>query len=116
MGGRLAGKVAFVTAAGQGIGRATALAFADEGAVVWATDINEPLPAALGLDRPSIRARRLDVCDPHNVADCAAEVGLIDVMFTTALFLNVQKKTGTSPSISTLSRCIAFAVPFCQPC
>ena len=88
MGGRLAGKVALVTAAGQGIGRATALAFADEGAVVWATDINEPLLAALGLDRPSIRVRRLDVCDPHSVADCAAEVGPIDVLFNCAGYVH----------------------------
>ena len=40
MGTRLAGKTAVATAAGQGIGRATAMAFADEGATVWATDIN----------------------------------------------------------------------------
>jgi 2-keto-3-deoxy-L-fuconate dehydrogenase len=88
MGGRLAGKVALITAAGQGIGRATALAFADEGALVWATDINEPLLAALGLDRPSIRTRRLDVCDPHNVADCAAEIGPIDVLFNCAGYVH----------------------------
>ncbi len=55
--GRLAGKTAVVTAAGQGIGRATALAFADEGAVVWATDINEALLAELSNSnpRPGIR-------------------------------------------------------------
>ena len=40
MSGRLQGKIAFVTAAAQGIGRATALAFAREGATVTATDIN----------------------------------------------------------------------------
>ena len=40
MAGRLAGKTAFITAAGQGIGRAAALAFAREGAQVWATDVN----------------------------------------------------------------------------
>ena len=58
MSGRLAGKIAFLTAAGQGIGRATALAFADEGATVWATDINEQLLADLSHDRPGIRTRR----------------------------------------------------------
>ena len=47
MTGRLAGKSAVVTAAAQGIGRATALAFAAEGAQVWATDINAPALAAL---------------------------------------------------------------------
>jgi 2-keto-3-deoxy-L-fuconate dehydrogenase len=41
MGNRLSGKKAVITAAGQGIGRATAIAFADEGAIVWATDIND---------------------------------------------------------------------------
>jgi 2-keto-3-deoxy-L-fuconate dehydrogenase len=40
MPGRLAGKTAFITAAGHGIGRAAALAFAREGASVWATDLN----------------------------------------------------------------------------
>ena len=47
MSGRLAGKTAVVTAAGQGIGRATAIAFAEEGATVWATDINEAALKAL---------------------------------------------------------------------
>ncbi|HEV3011632.1 MAG TPA: NAD(P)-dependent oxidoreductase, partial [Burkholderiales bacterium] len=40
MAGRLAGKSAFITAAGQGMGRAAAIAFAREGAKVWATDLN----------------------------------------------------------------------------
>ncbi|MGH8750023.1 MAG: SDR family NAD(P)-dependent oxidoreductase, partial [Burkholderiales bacterium] len=47
MSGRLAGKVAFITAAGQGIGRAAALAFVREGAQVWATDVNAKLLADL---------------------------------------------------------------------
>ena len=58
MSGRLAGKTAVVTAAGQGIGRATAIAFAGEGAVVWATDLNEQELAALSQDRGEVRTRR----------------------------------------------------------
>jgi 2-keto-3-deoxy-L-fuconate dehydrogenase len=80
MSGRLAGKIALITAAGQGIGRATAIAFAEEGAIVWATDIDEPSLAALGNDRPSIRTRRLDVRDAEDIARCAAEAGTIDVL------------------------------------
>jgi 2-keto-3-deoxy-L-fuconate dehydrogenase len=88
MSGRLVGKIAFLTAAGQGIGRATALAFADEGAVVWATDVNEQLLAALSHDRPGIRTRRLDVLKAQEVADCAAEVGTVDVLFNCAGYVH----------------------------
>ena len=53
MAGRLAGKTAFITAAGQGIGRGAALAFAREGAQVWATDLNAKTLADLeGKDLP----------------------------------------------------------------
>jgi len=88
MSGRLAGKIAFLTAAGQGIGRATALAFADEGAVVWATDINDQLLAALSHERRSIRTRRLDVLKAQDIADCAAEVGAIDILFNCAGYVH----------------------------
>ena len=88
MSGRLAGKIALVTAAGQGIGRATAAAFADEGAVVWATDVNEPALAALSHDRPHIRTRRLDVLNQQDIADCAAAVGTVDVLFNCAGFVH----------------------------
>lgn len=81
---RLAGKVALVTAAGQGIGRATAIAFAGEGAVVWATDINEPALATISHERPDIRTRRLDVRNAEDVANCAAEVGTLDVLVNCA--------------------------------
>jgi 2-keto-3-deoxy-L-fuconate dehydrogenase len=88
MSGRLARKVALVTAAGQGIGRATALAFADEGATVWATDINEQSLAALRTDRPDIRTRRLDVRDAQDVSNCAAEIGTLDVLFNCAGYVH----------------------------
>ncbi len=88
MSGRLAGKIALVTAAGQGIGQATARAFAEEGATVWATDVNEQALAALSQDRPSIRPRRLDVRDTQEIAACAAEVGTIDILFNCAGYVH----------------------------
>jgi len=88
MSGRLAGKIALVTAAGQGIGQATAGAFAEEGATVWATDVNEQALAALSQDRPSIRPRRLDVRDTQEIAACAAEVGTIDILFNCAGYVH----------------------------
>jgi 2-keto-3-deoxy-L-fuconate dehydrogenase len=88
MSGRLASKIAFVTAAGQGIGRATANAFADEGAVVWATDVDERLLPALNHDRPGIKTRRLDVLRAQDIADCAAEIGAIDILFNCAGYVH----------------------------
>ena len=88
MSGRLAGKIAFVTAAGQGIGQATAIAFADEGALVWATDVNESSLAALSHDRPNIRTRRLDVRETQDITGCAAEVGTIDILFNCAGYVH----------------------------
>ncbi len=85
---RLAGKSALVTAAGQGIGRATAIAFADAGAIVWATDINETSLASLHQDRPSVRIRRLDVCDAADIANCAAEIGRLDILFNCTGFVH----------------------------
>ena len=82
MAGRLAGKSAFITAAGQGIGRAAALAFAREGARVWATDINETLLSQ--LETTNIQTRPLDVTDEAAIARIAQEVGDIDVLFNCA--------------------------------
>lgn len=83
---RLAGKTAFVTAAGQGIGRATALAFAAAGARVVATDINEANVAAIASD--AIRAARLDVLRPEDVARAAADHGPVDILFNCAGFVH----------------------------
>jgi 2-keto-3-deoxy-L-fuconate dehydrogenase len=84
---RLAGKIALVTAAGQGIGRATAIAFAAEGATVWATDINDEALKDLS-STPGIHTRRLDVLQSQQVADFAAEVGAIDVLFNCAGYVH----------------------------
>jgi 2-keto-3-deoxy-L-fuconate dehydrogenase len=86
MGQRLAGKTAFVTAAAQGIGRASALAFAAEGARVIATDANEAKLA--DLKAGNLTTRRLDVLDPEAITALAAEVGVVDVLFNCAGFVH----------------------------
>ncbi|CAO3403263.1 SDR family oxidoreductase [Azospirillum palustre] len=84
---RLQGKTAIVTAAGQGMGRAAALAFAEEGAGVIATDVNEGLLAELsGI--PGIVTRRLDVCDPAAIRAFAAEVPAPSVLFNCAGYVH----------------------------
>lgn len=85
--GRLAGKRALVTAAGQGIGRATALAFAREGAHVLATDIDEALLARLAESDARIEVARLDVRDDAAVAAIAGR-GPFDVLFNCAGFVH----------------------------
>ncbi len=88
MSNRLAGKKALVTAAAQGIGRATALAFAAEGASVYATDINLGKLEELGAGGGKIATRRLDVTEPAEIAALAAELGAIDVLFNGAGFVH----------------------------
>jgi 2-keto-3-deoxy-L-fuconate dehydrogenase len=85
---RLQGKKALVTAAGQGIGAATARAFASEGAQVYATDINESLLQKLAAELPGIETRKLDVRDTQAVDALAAELGPIDVLFNCAGFVH----------------------------
>jgi 2-keto-3-deoxy-L-fuconate dehydrogenase len=81
---RLAGKTALVTAAAQGIGRATAEAFRREGATVIAADIRiEPLVDAEGL-----LARRLDVTDAAAIKAIAAEFPQVDVLYNCAGFVH----------------------------
>jgi 2-keto-3-deoxy-L-fuconate dehydrogenase len=82
MAGRLAGKVAFVTAAAQGMGRGAALAFAREGAQVWATDMNAQ--ALASLEHDGIQTRVLDVTDEAAIDRMAREAGDIDVLFNCA--------------------------------
>ena len=92
---RLSGKTAFVTAAGQGIGRAVVEAFVREGARVIATDINEELLAALKDDLQADFAKpggcttqRLDVTDPAAISAAAAAHGPVNVLFNGAGYVH----------------------------
>jgi 2-keto-3-deoxy-L-fuconate dehydrogenase len=84
---RLKGKTVLVTAAGQGIGRASALAMAAEGAQVWATDVNDKLLASFeGVER--VRTARLDVLDKAAIARVVGEMPAVDVLFNCAGFVH----------------------------
>jgi 2-keto-3-deoxy-L-fuconate dehydrogenase len=85
---RLEGKVALITAAGQGIGRATALSFAHEGAKVWATDINEAALESLKKEESTIEIRLLDVRSRGSVEAIAVETGPVDVLFNCAGYVH----------------------------
>jgi NAD(P)-dependent dehydrogenase (short-subunit alcohol dehydrogenase family) len=83
MSNRLAGKRALVTAAGAGMGRAAALAFAREGAKVLATDLNsDSLQSLAGND--AIETARLDVTNEKAVNDFVAATGAVDILFNCA--------------------------------
>jgi 2-keto-3-deoxy-L-fuconate dehydrogenase len=84
MSGRLSNKIALVTAAAQGIGRATAEAFVREGAQVFAADINE----ATLTQVTGVKPLRLDVTKPDMIAECAAAIGGLDILFNCAGFVH----------------------------
>lgn len=79
----LQGKVAVITAAGQGIGRASALAFARAGATVHATDVNAAALATLEGEE-NIRTARLDVLDGEAVSAFFASMPRVDILFNCA--------------------------------
>lgn len=83
MTGRLAGKTALITAAGQGIGRTSAELFAAEGATVFAADINDAALAELDAIK-GITAIKLDVTDGAAIRALPAEIGDIDILFNCA--------------------------------
>jgi len=87
MAGRLAGKTALVTAAGQGMGHACALQMAAEGATVYATDVKpELLEAFNGV--PNIITRKLDVLDDVAVRQIFDELPALDVLFNCAGYVH----------------------------
>lgn len=84
---RLQGKTALITAAGQGIGKASALAMAAEGAQVWATDVNAKLlDSYAGM--PNIRTLALDVLDKAAIQKAIAGLPALDVLFNCAGFVH----------------------------
>lgn len=85
MAGRLQGRTALVTAAGQGMGRAAALAFAREGAQVVATDLNGELLATLPA---GIRSAVLDVLDDAAVQAFVERTGAVDILFNCAGYVH----------------------------
>ena len=85
---RLQNKNILLTAAAQGIGHTSLLRFVEEGAAVWATDINlEPLEA-LKHSEQQVKVHKLDVCDPHEIEELIEEIGTIDVLFNCAGFVH----------------------------
>ena len=85
MSGRLAGKKAFITAAAQGIGRATAETFLREGAEVIATDINMDILSELS---GNVITEHLDARDSSAIQDAAERHGAVDILFNCAGFVH----------------------------
>lgn len=85
---RLSGKRCMITAAGAGIGRATALAFAREGAEVLATDIDAAALDSLAAEHRSIRTAPLDVTDAQHIAVLIQSHPRFDVLFNCAGFVH----------------------------
>ena len=84
---RLEGKFAIITAAGQGIGKATAIRFAKEGCKVIATDINpNTLKDLENID--GIQTKVLDVTNENAINELSKEVEKIDILFNCAGFVH----------------------------
>ncbi len=88
MAGRLSGKTAIVTSAGQGIGRASAIAMAREGAKVYATDLREDLLASLNDEPGAYETFALDVLKQEQIDAAAQRVGTPDILFNCSGFVH----------------------------
>ena len=88
MAGKLGGRVALVTSAGQGIGRSSALALAREGAKVFATDIREDLFRDISKDHPGITGFGLNVLEQSAVDAALKRTGPIDILFNCSGFVH----------------------------
>ena len=85
---RLKGKNIIVTAAGQGIGKATAIAFYNEGAHVTATDLNDKTLTDLNKEYPKIKVQKLDSTDNNAIIDFMKSVDKVDVLFNAVGFVH----------------------------
>jgi len=85
---RLSGKNVVMTAAGAGIGRASAIAMAREGARVYATDIDKDALASLSKETPELMCSHLDVTDPAGMAELANSIPTPDVIFNCAGYVH----------------------------
>ena len=88
MSGRLEGKKAIITAAGQGIGKATAIAFYKEGANVTATDLNDETLEVLSKEYPDIKIRKLDSTDNNAILEFTKSLDTVDVLFNAVGFVH----------------------------
>jgi len=88
MSGRLEGKKILVTAAGQGIGKATAIAFHKEGAHVIATDLNDKTLADLNKEYPEIKVQKLDSTDNNAILEFTKTLDRVDVLFNAVGFVH----------------------------
>jgi len=85
---RLEGKKIIVTAAGQGIGKATAIAFHNEGAQVTATDLNDKTLADLNKEYPNIKVKTLDSTDNDAILEFIKSLDKVDVLFNAVGFVH----------------------------
>ena len=88
MSGRLEGKKILVTAAGQGIGKATAIAFHKEGAYVTATDLNDKTLAELNKEYPKIKVQKLDSTDNNAILEFTKTLDRVDVLLNAVGFVH----------------------------
>ena len=88
MSGRLEGKKIVVTAAGQGIGKATAVTFQKEGASVTATDLNDKTLADLNKEYPNIKVNTLDSTDNSAILEFVKTLDKVDVLFNAVGFVH----------------------------